>query len=408
MIFKENLFKLIKKNFFESIAILCVILVILTSWYGELDNQSNAYINDAIAQAGAVFALDKTLDSVISVIQGTNFSLGVASWNVGAFLDPIDGLVEDFGTVIQWVFASLLLQKILIEITSHVFFNYLLLASGLLIVISFLTGYSSLKSGAIKLFMTLTIMRFSLFLVLVFHNQIEENFIKKDIESEVKYASIVTGELEKSTQNGNGFSDKENQYFNDELLVLNNNISDFTINLGNQKEKIKVEVNALSNINIKINDQKKNISLIDSFKSKDASLTTLEKQAKQLEFSIDELEKLIKKSNKDIENLMRQRDKVQLKLAGKSDGMIDDLQHKFKSISSKVPDLAAFKEKVETLADHIIRMIALFAIKDILLPLIFIYLLFVMNRMVWRLSFVEWMDNGILSNLEKNKKEVLL
>ena len=50
----------------------------------------------------------------------------VASFGLGEALDPLNDLVEQYSTLMKYAIASLLVQKLLLTITSNIVFKLLL------------------------------------------------------------------------------------------------------------------------------------------------------------------------------------------------------------------------------------------------------------------------------------------
>lgn len=89
-------------------------------WSGTLNAHGEAYIDRALKQALATFALARTLNGVISVAQGTQLAIEPAGVGVnfalGEILDPINDLIERFSWVMLASTTSLGIQKLLLEI----------------------------------------------------------------------------------------------------------------------------------------------------------------------------------------------------------------------------------------------------------------------------------------------------
>jgi hypothetical protein len=117
-------------------------------------------VDKALKQALTVFALDRGLDAAISVLSSTTIGVGV-NVNMGALLDPIDSIIEDFATVLQWAIGALVLQKLLLSITFNPVFMYLMYASGLLVWIAFLIKRYPFALLSSKIFLSLTLVKLS-------------------------------------------------------------------------------------------------------------------------------------------------------------------------------------------------------------------------------------------------------
>jgi len=108
-------------------ALAAMLLAVVISWAGVLDRSSGKYVDEALVQAFSTYAVARGINGVVSVLQSVSVggSLGVA-FNVspGEVLDPINDLVERFAAIMELSIGSLLIQKLLIAITSSAFFQH--------------------------------------------------------------------------------------------------------------------------------------------------------------------------------------------------------------------------------------------------------------------------------------------
>lgn len=165
-------------------------LVIVISWMGFLDTQSAAYIDASLKQALVTYGVARGVNAVISMLQTVSlFGLGV-----GEMLDPLNDLVERFSSVMELAIGSLFVQKILLEITSSMFFKLALTASGGLLILALYvrTGLSTLLIS--RVFISLVFIRFSIALVVMLNGIVSTAFVTDKIDAEV----AVVEQVEKS------------------------------------------------------------------------------------------------------------------------------------------------------------------------------------------------------------------
>jgi len=96
-------------------ALLLVVALALV-WSGPLDKLAQDYTESGLKRAVATFAAARAMNAVISVLQ--SFQVGVgASVQLGAALDPLDDLVEQFSALMLAATLSFGTQRLLIEIS---------------------------------------------------------------------------------------------------------------------------------------------------------------------------------------------------------------------------------------------------------------------------------------------------
>lgn len=63
-----------------------------------------------------IYAISRSLNAAISVVQSAEVSLIVANVDIGELLDPVNDAVERFSNLLTWATASLLVQKFIITL----------------------------------------------------------------------------------------------------------------------------------------------------------------------------------------------------------------------------------------------------------------------------------------------------
>jgi hypothetical protein len=165
-------------------------IVIAVSWLGFIDSQSAAYIDSALKQALVTYGVARGVNAVVSVLQTIHlFGLGV-----GEVLDPINDLVERFSSVMELAIGSLFIQKILLEITSSLFFKFALTLSGGLLILALYvrTGINTLMIS--RVFISLIFIRFSIAIVVLLNGLVSSAFVTDKIDADV----AVVEQVEKS------------------------------------------------------------------------------------------------------------------------------------------------------------------------------------------------------------------
>jgi hypothetical protein len=98
---------------------LLVIVPVALALTGALDTASRGVADAALARSLVTFAIARTLDSAISVVQGTEVAVEPGGVGVnfapGQALDPINDLVERFSAAMLVATSSLALQGVLLD-----------------------------------------------------------------------------------------------------------------------------------------------------------------------------------------------------------------------------------------------------------------------------------------------------
>lgn len=174
-------------RFFKVTLILIVVGLVVTSFRGTFRADADEYVNQSLKQGVSVYATARATNAIISVAKTAHTPIA----DFGEILDPIDDLVERFSTLLEISIGSLILQKMLLEITSHKAFSYALACSGFFFILSLFAFKPFLRSVTSRIFFTLVFCRFSILAVLLLNCLISETFITKKIEVEAKNVAQI-------------------------------------------------------------------------------------------------------------------------------------------------------------------------------------------------------------------------
>ncbi len=108
------------------LSVLATCLVVI-SFTGHIDLIGEDYTEQGLKRTLLTYAIARGLNGVISVAQGTEVAVEPAgvglTFTPGEILDPVNDLIEQFSTVVLVSGASLGIQRILIEMTSWIWFS---------------------------------------------------------------------------------------------------------------------------------------------------------------------------------------------------------------------------------------------------------------------------------------------
>ncbi|OGA15127.1 MAG: hypothetical protein A3H32_01700 [Betaproteobacteria bacterium RIFCSPLOWO2_02_FULL_63_19] len=95
-------------------------LFLALAWFRPLDTVAEQYTESGLKRAFATFAAARAMNATISVLQSAsvNFQVGAgASLQMGAVLEPLDDIVEQFSALMLAATLSFATQRLLIEIS---------------------------------------------------------------------------------------------------------------------------------------------------------------------------------------------------------------------------------------------------------------------------------------------------
>lgn len=95
-----------------------------------------------------IYAISRSLNAAISVVQSAEVSLIVAKVDIGELLDPVNDAVERFSTVMTWATASLLVQKFIITLVGSTAYKMIATLAALIYLIAVASGLMSGRIAA--------------------------------------------------------------------------------------------------------------------------------------------------------------------------------------------------------------------------------------------------------------------
>lgn len=102
------------------LAVPALVLVIALAWLKPLDVQADEHLKSGLKRALATYAVARTINGVVSVLQETGVSVQPAgigmSFAPGQMLDPVNDLVEQFSSIMLAVCVSFGIQLALLKV----------------------------------------------------------------------------------------------------------------------------------------------------------------------------------------------------------------------------------------------------------------------------------------------------
>ena len=96
--------------------VLILALLLALVWFRPLDTVAEQYTESGLKRAFATFAAARAMNATISVLQSIQVGAG-ASIQLGAVLDPIDDLIEQFSGIMLAATLSFATQGLLIDVS---------------------------------------------------------------------------------------------------------------------------------------------------------------------------------------------------------------------------------------------------------------------------------------------------
>ncbi len=354
-----------------------------------------------MVQALAAFATARAFNALVSLASSVSIegSAGVGltgSFGIQPFqiLDPVNDLVEQYSSAMKFSVASLVVQKILVEMASTWFFKLGVTALGFLFA-----GALYFKGGAysfffLRLLVLFVLVRFALVLVVLMNGIVDQAFVDKNISPKMQELSEVARQLEsRDEEAGNGLSENERQgltSMREELEAERNRLSTM---LESAEEEISVAAAGLQDAREHLENMESDMGTIERlnvFSREEAHKEALEEldqkrfdlSRKQEEASV--LEARIEETSNEIAN-------VTALLEGRvvEEGWLTGVKRKLDGFA----DMARWeriKVEVESVIPEMLNLMAAFILKTLILPLVFLAILLKGFKYIWGVDPRRW------------------
>jgi hypothetical protein len=182
---------------------LSLLLAIILSLTPFVDQRAAADYEQLFQRAFITFALARTINGVISVVQGTEVALQPAGVGVtltpGEILDPVNDLVERFSWIMMGATISLGIQNVLLDVSAWWVIQVLVsvLAAWMLIRLWYPGQGSKLHRVILKrVLLMLLFLRFAVPVMLIANDLLYQQFLEHRFEQSTEIITLAGKELE--------------------------------------------------------------------------------------------------------------------------------------------------------------------------------------------------------------------
>jgi hypothetical protein len=184
-----------------------LVLVAALSVTPFVDQRAATDYEQLFQRAFVTFALARTINGVISVVQGTEIALQPAGVGMtltpGEILDPVNDLVERFSWIMLGATISLGVQNVLLDISAWWFIQALVaaLAAWLLIRLWYPGRDSTIYRVLLrKTFLLLLVIRFAVPVMLIANDMLYQQFLEPRYQQSTEMITVAGRELEQLSE----------------------------------------------------------------------------------------------------------------------------------------------------------------------------------------------------------------
>lgn len=242
------------KQHYQKLIITIVLLSLAFFSVSKLfDNYGEKYTEEGFQRSLVAFAIAKTLNGAISIVQGTEVALEPAGIGVilapGQILDPVNDLIERFSWVMLLCTTSLGIQSIVLTIFSSLYFSIVVSASLLLVAFTLWRSHpvsARMKNISYRIVAFLVILRFCIPVMAVASEGIYKGFLEPIYTASRQHLESSGQVISNISQESMEVSEDSEDYSWYESLTKNINSAIDTFDVNKRVEQLKNEAESIT------------------------------------------------------------------------------------------------------------------------------------------------------------------
>ena len=187
----------------KSLLSLLLLLLAVLSVTPFIDQRAEAEYEQLFQRAFLTFALARTINGVISVVQGTEVALQPAGVGVtltpGEILDPVNDLVERFSWIMMGATISLGIQNVLLDVSAWWLIQALaaIVAAWVLVRLWYPGEGTQMRRALLKrVFLSLLFIRFAVPVMLIANDLLYQQFLEQRYQESTEVITVAGKEME--------------------------------------------------------------------------------------------------------------------------------------------------------------------------------------------------------------------
>lgn len=392
----------------KAIVLLAVVLLVSLAWVDLLDRQASGYMMDVMMESLAAFGIAKVLNGAISVLQSVELSIGVASVTVGEALDPLNDLVEMYATLMKLSIGSLVIQNILLEIVSTLFFKVLIAVTGLAFAISVLMVGLQRSALTFRLFVFSVFLRFCVVLAVACSSVVDGFILEKRLAEKVQHVDGFTQQVDLADAESRASAELR-QSLTTDLQALQAREQQLLTDIEAHSTAITEQEYQVAEQKTALDTKRKSMDTLSLLWSPDAEYQTLNQALAVANIELSRLVNERAVQQEALQETLKAINVTQDALEGKADGFMDKLKSGFSSLGGS---LSSFRARIDHLVasfdeimEDLIYIMSAFLFRTLLMPLIFLYAFLKGFRLIWGVDLRSALRRG-RDELRLNRKEV--
>lgn len=381
----------------RTIVVVVTMSMVAISWLGFIDSAAVSYVNEATVQALAAFAGARVINATISLLSSLEVHVsffggfGIQPFQV---LDPIDDLVQQYSSVMKFAIGSLVIQKILIEIVSTTLFKLLLTALSGGFIVSLYLDANRYSKVMMKLFLMAALIRLLIVVVVLLNGMVDRAFI-----DDRTHENLATVDTAVDEANRAGLT---SALTDEERTQITNTVAQLEAKKLKVLEKLREQQKALENGRSQLEESQQTLSDFEITLGAIERHNVFSRNAdhRALIDAVSALRDQVKEQAGELEHSTKQLEKLDKDIASASMLLMEGTQSEsgFTRLISNVRNMVnmeSLKVKLEGAMISMLNLMAIFVLKTLIMPLVFLGLLLKGFKSIWGIDPRNWLSEEI-------------
>ncbi len=360
-----------------------VVLSIFLSWSDYMDRASKNSVDGILVQAVSAYGVARIVNGTISLLQSVEISvpvIGGAAISPLEVLSPWNDLIDRFSILMEVSIGSLVLQKILIELVSTVWFQSIFALSGVLFLLSVYRPHVMRSSIWFKGFMTCFFIRYAILFVVLLNGLVDQGFIRAQTAHDITNMTQISASLEDA-----GSTPEEVEKRNtarQKIVLIEREKGKAVIVRDNIELQVQIAQKALDDESAHVDAVRKTLPLAEQLNaySDNPKVAEAERIKNEKQLAYAQVRGALQQSDEVIAGFDRQIEVQRQTFDGRATRLLKAI------VSDGREILDAVIDKMNAYIDSVLRLMATFVLQTILLPLLFFWCLRKMMLAIWRID----------------------
>ncbi|HLV17384.1 MAG TPA: hypothetical protein VKY70_07940 [Pseudomonas sp.] len=377
----------------KAVVLVAVALLVALAWLDLLDAQASRHTMGVMMESLAAFGIARVLNGVISVLQSVQLSIGVASVTVGEALDPLNDLVEMYATLMKLSIGSLIIQNILLEIVSTLFFKVLIAVAGLLLVVSVLLRGLAASALPFRLFVFSVFLRFAVVLAVGCSSLVDSFILEQRLAEKVQHVDSFSQQVDLADTESRASAELR-QSLNADLQAMQEREQHLLADIETRHAAIAEQELLVAEQQRALEAKRQSMDTLSRLWASDPEYRALSQGLADLQMALSRQVRERAAVEEELQATRQATDATRNALQGRTDGFLDRLKNSISGLSSFKARIDQLVGSFDNIMEDLIYIMSAFLFRTLLMPLVFLYAFLKGFRLIWGVDLRTALQRG--------------